>query len=410
MLSTFRSLYPEQFFTNASDTVNIIDAIALAVLLLSLLALAASYVIYPIVLRWAAKRYHRPWRIDETQLPSVTMVVAMYNEEEIIPEKVANFLAIDYPPEKLTLLIGSDGSRDRSEELLAAAHAANPRVQWRGYERGGKMRTVNRLLSDVRSDVVVFSDANTMYRPDSIRAMVRHFADAQVGGVCGNLQLIATKSNVGAEGESTYWSFENRMKAWEGGIFTTLGAPGGMYAIRTEVFEAQPEHTTVADDFLLPMRIAARGYRIVFEKESIASETTSPGMKDEFLRKIRVARTSFACIPYIVRLWRRYPRSVRWMLFMHKFLRWAGPFLLLLLALSITILSSHGLVAVWLFYPMIGVLLVVLLGWLLESLDVHPRLLGMPYYFFAVNAALLLGWITLPFQRKRTTWEPSKRG
>lgn len=409
MLRIFRSQYAEQFFTNASDTVNFIDIIALAVLLFSLLALAASYVFYPLVLRWAAKRYHRPWRIDETQLPSVTMVVAMYNEEEIIAEKVANFLAIDYPPEKLTLLIGSDGSRDRSEELLAAAHAANARVQWRGYDRGGKMRTVNRLLSDVRSDVVVFSDANTMYRPDSIRAMVRHFADERVGGVSGNLQLIATRSNVGSEGESTYWSFENRMKEWEGGIRTTLGAPGGMYAIRAELFEAQPEHTTVADDFLLPMRIVARGHRVVFEKASIASETTSPGMKDEFLRKIRVARTSFACIPYILRLWRQYPASVRWMLVMHKFLRWIGPFLLLLLASSITVLSGHALVAMLLFYPMLVVVGLSALGWLLEALDSRAGVLGMPYYFLAVNAALLLGWVTLPLHRSRTTWEPSKR-
>ena len=382
--------------------------IILYLALLSAALLAIAYVLYPLLIRLLARFQRKEWHIDNEAFPHVTMLVSMYNEEKVLPEKLENFFALDYPADRLHLLVASDGSTDATNSLLENA-AGNARIAWRSLPRGGKMRAINTVMHDVKTPIVLFSDANTMYNPDAVKCIVRHFADRCIGGVCGNLQLVITKQSVGAEGERTYWAFENRLKAWEGAYSTTLGATGGIYAIRAELFEAHPEVAMVADDFLLPMRIAAKGYRIVYDSDAIAREQSSPNMRDEFRRKVRIARTSFNCLPMLRKLFTRLPFRVQFMFISHKLLRWLGPILLLILAIAALLLSPFALARLLLLYPMLLILFLAFVGWIAELLGKHLGMLSYPFYFLAINAALLVAWVTLPFIKQQAVWEPSKR-
>ncbi len=379
------------------------------ILIISLAALVATYALYPLVMEWLARHRGRPWRTDDALRPDVTMVVAVYNEEQVLPAKLANFRAMEYPGGRLRLLVGSDGSSDGTNVLLRDAADADERIDWRDFPRGGKLRTINRLLAEVETPFVVFSDANTMYAPDAVQRLMRHFADERVGAVCGNLLLRGGDASVGGAGERTYWSYENVIKKAEARYATALGATGGIYAIRRAAFEPQPEDTQVADDLLLPLRITAAGMRVVYESDAVAEESTSPSMREEFRRKVRVARTSFNSIPHIMRVWRRYPLRVQMMLLFHKFLRWIVPFMLLIAAGAIIALPADGALREPLLWAMAAFGALTILGWLAELAGRRLGVFSLPFYFTAINAALLVAWITLPFKRPPPTWEPSVR-
>jgi cellulose synthase/poly-beta-1,6-N-acetylglucosamine synthase-like glycosyltransferase len=384
------------------------DIVILLIGLCCTLALLATYVLYPLVVAVLSRLSGRPWHCDEQHMPAATMVVAAYNEEAVLEEKIRNFLSIDYPADKLTLLIGSDGSGDGSNALLERL-SDGERVRAVFCERGGKMKTINRLVARVETPYIIFSDANTMYHPMSVRRLLRHFADDNIGGVCGKLILRPVNESSGGRGEHTYWSFENLIKQWEGNFATTLGATGGIYAIRREHFIPQPESGYVADDFLLPMRILANGKRFVFDGQAIAREDTMPDLRQEFRRKVRVAVSTFNAMRMLRREAVRYPLSVRLMLFAHKRLRWAAPFFLIGLLASVLLLSSLPWALYYLLVPVLAFCGLALLALIVESFGKRLGVLSLPLYFLSINAALLVGWYKFLFGPSETTWEPSAR-
>jgi poly-beta-1,6-N-acetyl-D-glucosamine synthase len=371
-------------------------------------AILATYVLYPLFIALWSRAFPRSWKKDETALPPVTMVVAAYNEADVLEEKIRNFYAMDYPPERLTLLIGSDGSTDGTRELLDRL-CDGERVRCFTYGRGGKMKTVNQLAAQVNTPYIIFSDANTMYHPLAARKLLRHFADDAIGGVCGKLVLRAVNESSGGRGEHTYWSFENLIKQWEGNAATTLGATGGIYAIRTEFFEPQPEEGYVADDFLLPMRILLRGKRFVFDGEALASEDTMPDMRSEFRRKIRIAISTFNAMRTLRPRLQQLPFPVRIMLFGHKVLRWLVPFFLTGIVLSALLLASLPWVWNWVLIPLITFCALALLAALAESFGKRLGVLSLPLYFISINLAMLVGWWKFLSGAKASTWERSAR-
>jgi cellulose synthase/poly-beta-1,6-N-acetylglucosamine synthase-like glycosyltransferase len=332
------------------------------------------------------------------------MVVAAYNEAGLIEEKIRNFLSIEYPGDRLFLAIGSDGSSDGTDEILHRL-ADGQRIRAFSFGRGGKMKTVNRIVAETHTPFLVFSDANTMYELNSISHLMRHFADPSIGGVCGNLRLHPVNESVGGAGESTYWTFENQLKRWEGNVVSTLGASGGIYAIRSELFEPQPESEQVADDFLLPLRILRHGLRFVFDAEALAFEGPEPSMKREFRRKIRVGIGTFNTMRTLAPILRSLPAHVRLMLFAHKQLRWAAPFFILVLLIVIPLLSSIGWVQSYLLFPMLAFLLLAAAGWIAEATGRRLGFLSLPFYFLAINTALFIAWFKIAQAGRMATWE-----
>lgn len=380
----------------------------LIVVALCLLALLGTYIFYPLLMFLLARMRARPWRQDDTLLPAVTMVVAAYNEAAVLEEKIRNFLAIDYPADRLFLIIGSDGSDDGSDEILRA-HADGVRIRAAFFERGGKMKTVNRVVEMAETPFLVFSDANTMYAPDAVRRLMRHFADPDIGGVCGNLRLRPLNQSAGGAGESTYWSFENLIKHWEGSVRTVLGATGGIYAIRRALFVPQPEDIMVADDFLLPMRILLRGSRFVYDVDAQAFEGTEVSMHLEFRRKIRVGVCTFNAMKLLRPALPSLSLGVRLMLFAHKRLRWQAPFFILALLVLIPLLSTIAWVQFVLLYPMLLFLLLAVIGLLADAAGRGLGVLSLPFYFLSINTALLIARFRAARAAGGVTWERGGR-
>ncbi len=393
--------------------VRVLEIFAWGIGIVSFIALLHTYILYPLTLVIIAliKGWKKTTRSSEVQeenyIPSVTIVCSAYNEEEVIQKKIENFFSLDYPSDKLFLCIGSDGSSDRTNDILRG-YNNNPRITVRMLDRGGKAQTINRMMSNVHTDLVVFTDANTRYTSDTIKKLARHFTNPQIGGVCGNLRLIPSKSALGTIGEEKYWTFETWLKKIEGTIESTLGATGAVYAIRRELFEEQPTDGMIADDLLLPLRITAAGYRVVFDEEASAYEDAPIQMSREFHRKIRVAMTTFNAMPKIRLLLGKFSPFVLYALFSHKYLRWFAPFFLIGLFIANILLVLLNGNFLWAFYAQIIFYVTVCVGWISEMKKLRLGIFLLPFYFIAMNAALLVAWLKLPKQGKSVLWIPSR--
>ena len=385
-----------------------------AIFWLSLAAVLYAYFLYPLLLLGLGRlRRHRDKQSDkmellynDSNLPAVTMVVSAYNEAAILQSKIANCQALDYPADKLSFLFGSDGSddgtwrilRDIEDECFKAVHS---RI------RQGKVAMLNRLMKMVSSEIVVFSDANTMYEPEALRHLVEKFADPKVGCVIGKLELSAPANNPEAcQTEGLYWRYENWIKERE----STLGAVptinGGIFAIRRELYEELPVHT-VTEDQVLGMKIMVSGYRCLFSARARARETVST-LSGELRRRIRISAGNFQSlflVPGIL-----HPRCgwVSFAFFSHKLLRWLVPFFLF------GMLSANILLAGEPFYGSTLVLQGLfygsgLVGAALGKFSGVLKVLAVPKYFLAMNLAIVIGLARFLTKRQRVTWAKAQR-
>jgi len=379
-------------------------------------AMVYTYFLYPLLLMllsylvsWQRKRKNSArldWPVTEQVLPRVTMVISAYNEQAILPEKIANCRELDYPGDKISFLIGSDGSNDGTFGILQKITDPRFRVLHSRMRRG-KVQMLNHMMKLVTGDIVVFSDANTMYRPDAVRELVKLFQAKKVGVVIGKLELSVPDDDVDAcRTESLYWRYENRIKQWESALGAVPTINGGIFAIRRELFQELPP-TAVTEDQVLGMKIMTGGYRCLFAKEARACETVS-SWKGELQRRIRISAGNFQSlflVPAIL-----HPR-LGWVSFAfisHKLLRWLTPLLL------VGMLSANLVLAGELFYGSTLMLQGLfyacgLLGVMLPKLTGILKVLSVPKYFLAMNAAILIGLGRFLAGRQRTTWTKASR-
>ncbi len=332
--------------------------------------------------------------------PAISLVVSAHNEEAIIERKIRNCLALDYPLEKLTVLVGCDGCEDHTAERIADMRVPNVHVF--EFPRAGKPVTLNRLVPKASGEVVVLSDANTMFAPDALRTMVRHFASPEVGCVCGELRLSAPEG--GSEG--FYWRYETFLKFLESRMNMMVGANGGIFAIRAGLFAELPPGTII-DDFLISMRIRARGLRVVYDPEAVGTEEAST-ISQEFRRRIRIGAGNLHALFYTWKLLSPTAGSVAFSYWSHKILRWLVPLALPAALISAVLLAYQPLyavfaaLAIW-FYVMAAI------GYGLERGKVRIRALSIPYHFFSLNLALLIGFLAFACGRQDGVWKPTGR-
>ena len=371
----------------------------------SLGAVVYSYVLYPCIVALIVK-VRGPARVlvNERLRPSVSMIVALYNEEGVLADKLNNLSEVEYPPEKLEFVLGSDGSTDRTVELLNAWD--NPRKQVLVCpDRRGKARLLNDLVPMSTGEIVVFSDANTMYDPLTVARLVGHFADPRVGAVCGELMLIPEKGEPGGTGEVSYWSFENWLKKQESDYHTMLGASGAVYAIRRSLFTPLPADRSVADDFILPLRVVRQGYRVVYAREARAYEQTSGSMKGEFNRKARIGAQNFAGIADYVQLLMPGAGFVAFALWSHKIIRWCVPLLAILFIIASVLLAPGSAFHTAVLLLEIGFLALALAGYIAERRHIPLAFASLPYYVTSMNVALLVGLYRFLTRQQPATWE-----
>jgi cellulose synthase/poly-beta-1,6-N-acetylglucosamine synthase-like glycosyltransferase len=372
----------------------------------SLLLIAYTYVAYPVLL-WVACRLRRLMErtpaadASPVEWPAVTMLVAAHNEAGVIREKIANCLAVDYPADRFRVVIASDGSVDGTNEIVAAC--SDPRIQLIAYsQRRGKIATLNATIPALEDEILVMSDANTMYAPDAVRALVRHFADRRVGCVCG--ELVLESPDGGGSGEGLYWKYETLLKRMESKLGFLLGATGGIFAMRKSLFRPLPT-STIVEDFVTAMKILEDGHRVCYEPGARATETTAPSMRDEMRRKSRIGAGGFQAIGMTAAMLnplRGMPALGYWS---HKIVRWFVPFLMLGALLANVALATEPIYALFLVAQALAYAIGVQ-GLLPRPMD--HRLVRPVRYFFMMNLALFIGFFRFLRGTQRVTWERAR--
>ena len=364
---------------------------------------AYIYVLYPALMWLLSKTFAQPHAVNDRFRPKITLLVSAYNESGVIAGKIENSLALDYSPGQLEIVVVSDCSDDRTDEIVYAYAAHGIRLV-RQNQRLGKAAGLNLGVAQSTGEIIVFSDANAMYQRDALLQLVRHFSDPSIGYVVGNAKYSETAGRTAAaESEGFYWKMETQLKRLESQFGSVVGGDGAIYAIRKELF--LPLLPTDINDFLNPLQIVAHNYRGVYEPAAVSFEEAGESFQKEFRRKVRIISRSLNAIrrePRVILPWIQ-PRH--WLaLVSHKLLRWFAPLYLILLIVSSGLLSNSPTyyVAFWLqlvFYA------VAIAGWLLEKRSSIPKHFYLPYYFCVVNAASLLGILRFLTGTLSPTWQ-----
>ena len=254
----------------------------------SLGALAWTHVGYPAAAAALARVRPRPVR-KEDLTPEVTVIVAAHDEEDVIERRVENLLELDYPAELVRIVVASDGSTDRTEEIVEGIAARAPSVRLLRCERAGKASAQNRAVAETDGEIVAFSDANSRWEPDALRTLVRSFADPDVGYVCGTLRL---ESADGANQEGLYWRYELWQRESESTLGSITAGNGAIYAVRRSDYLGSDD-SRIGHDFGLPFRLVQRGRRAVYEPQAVAWEKPARDLEDEYGRKVRMMTRSW---------------------------------------------------------------------------------------------------------------------
>jgi biofilm PGA synthesis N-glycosyltransferase PgaC len=336
-------------------------------------------------------------------------VVAAYNEEGFMAEKIRNTLELQYPASKLNLLFVTDGSTDSTPDIIAAY----PQIQLLHQPgRSGKIAAVHRAMTAVTTDVVVFTDANTYLNPEALLHICRHYADAKVGAVAGEKRVMSDASADATAGEGFYWKYESKLKAWDSELYSVVGAAGELFSIRTALYQpVSPD--AILDDFMISLLVAEDGYRVIYEPDAYASETTSANIKEELKRKVRIAAGGIQSIIWLKSLLNPFHRPMlSFQYISHRVLRWTVvPFLMILSLLLNIIIVAAG--AGWLYQLLLvgqaAFYSMALAGWLLERKQIKVKILFIPYYFCMMNYAVIRGIFRYAAGGQSSAWEKSKR-
>ncbi len=280
--------------------------------------------IYPCVIALWARLRPCPVRRDPIE-PSVSIVIAAHNEEMHIGAKIKNLLSIDYPPDRMEILVGSDGSTDGTLERLRAATKQHIRVFIQD-ERQGKPAMLNKLVPHARGEIVVLADVRQQFDPQVLRKIVLPFADPVIGAVSGEIVLSSDCSSVIGAGVGKYWQYEKFIRARESEIDSTVGATGAIYAIRKKLFEPIPADT-ILDDVLIPLRIVRQGYRVLLEPDARACDAPPHSARQEFTRKVRTLAGNFQLFSRERWLLNPSQNRIWWQTISHKLLRLLFPLL-----------------------------------------------------------------------------------
>ncbi len=407
-----------------------------AIFWLSLAAIGYAYVGYPLLLIVLSRLRPKPVRSGHWT-PSVTVIIAAYNEERDLAAKLENTLALDYPPSHLEIIVTSDCSSDRTDEIARSFASRGVRLH-RQEERLGKTAAQNAAVTKARGEIIVFSDATTHYRPDVLRLMIPAFADKSVGCVTGRViyqeaerdgdaekrrngdrfslsplppvspspNVSNSRSNIGS-GTQSYWNYEFFLKKHESNVCSLIGVCGCMYAVRASAYI--PLYNEACSDFIIATTMVEQGLRAVYVPEAVCTEEPNRQAKKELAARVRIISQTFSD------LWRN--RSVMnpfksgfyaVQLWSHKLMRYLVPVFLIVIFLASAVLATRNAFYAAVFVAQVGFYLAALVSWILERLGLTSGLLALPQYFVITNLASLIAFVKFLTGERYTRWEPSR--
>ena len=350
-----------------------------------------------------------PMPKDE-ELPTMTLMICAYNEQDVVSEKMRNTRALDSPKDKFRVMWVTDGSNDRTNELLAAYPDVDIVYS---PERRGKTAALKHGLREVKTRYVAFTDANTMINAGALREIARQFTDKTVGCVSGEKRVAARKEGeLAAEGEGLYWRYESTLKKWDSELYSTMGAAGELYAIDSTLCREVPDNALL-DDFMMSMLVVDEGHRIAYSPDAYALEYGSADIHEESKRKRRIAAGGLQSIWWLRKMLNPFRQPLVWFQYVsHRVLRWSVTPLtmvvLLILNMALVILGAGWLYQVLLILQILFYL-AALLGYLMNEHGHKNKLLYTVYYFVFMNLNVFRGISYLKTHRNSGTWEKAKR-
>ncbi len=355
---------------------------------------------------------------DPTFLPKVTLVVPAYNEMSCIEAKVKNTFGLDYPADLMEVLFVTEGSNDGTSEYINSLKSNYSNLRMIGGDtRRGKIEAMNIAIKTINTPIVIFTDANTNLNNQVIKNIVRHFQDPVVGAVAGEKRIETEGSEAAAgAGEGLYWKYESFLKKLDTELYSVVGAAGELFAVRTHLF-GEVEKDTLLDDFIVSLRIAASGYRVIYEPNAYASERPSFSIQEEMKRKIRIAAGGFQSIARLDYLWNIFRFGLLSFQYVsHRAMRWAvAPFCLPLIFLLNLILffvdtnlikqPTYQLIML----AQIAFYLMAIIGYYLENKKIRVKALFVPFYFSFMNYCAIKGYFRYRNGLTSGIWEKAKR-
>ena len=376
-----------------------------AIFWLSVAAIGYAYVGYPVLLVVLSRLRPKPVKSGHWT-PSVTVIIAAYNEERDLAAKLENTLALDYPPSQLEIIVTSDCSSDRTDEIARSFATRGVRLHSQ-EERHGKTAAQNAAVTKARGEIIVFSDATTHYRPDVLRLMIPAFADSSVSCVTGRVIYQDDKdSNVGS-GTQSYWNYEFFLKKHESAVCSLIGVCGCMYAVRASAYI--PLYNEACSDFIIATTMVEQGLRAVYVPEAVCTEEPNRQAKKELAARVRIISQTFSD------LWRNRAvlnpfRSGFYavQLWSHKLMRYLVPVFLIAIFFASAFLATRNAFYAAVFVMQVAFYLAALVSWMLEKLGVTSGLLALPQYFVITNLASLIAFVKFLTGERYTRWEPSR--
>jgi len=348
--------------------------------------------------------------LSDGELPTMTLMICAYNEEDVVAEKMENTLALDYPKDKFRIMWVTDGSNDRTNELLGAYPEVDVVFS---PERKGKTAALKHGLRELQTRYVAFTDANTMINPGALREIARLFMDPTVGCVSGEKRVTARKEGeMAAEGEGLYWKYESTLKKWDSELYSTMGAAGELYAIDPTLVREVPDEALL-DDFMMSMYIVDDGRRIAYTPDAYAQEYGSANIHEESKRKRRIAAGGLQSIWWLRSMLNPFRQPiVAFQYISHRVLRWSvtpvAMVLLLLFNIALVLTDAGTFYAVMLILQVLFYLM-AFAGWLQNRYGHKNRLLYTAYYFVFMNLNVFRGMAYLRSHGKSGAWEKAKR-
>ena len=366
-------------------------------------ALLYTYVGYPALVWLVSRLSPRAVRRAGVE-PTVSVVITAYNEERDLAAKLENTLALDYPAEKLEVIVASDCSTDRTDEIARSYASRGVRLH-RQAERLGKTAAQNAAVELARGEVILFSDATTLYRPDVLRAMAPNFADPSVGCVAGKLVYVDPAASATGSGAKSYWGYETFLKTHESRACSLIGASGCLYAVRRSAYV--PLYNEACSDFIIATKMVEQGLRAVYEPAAVCTEETNRRADKELAMRVRVITQTYTD------LWRHRAmlnplRSGFYAveLVSHKVMRYLVPLFLVVVFLSSAALAPRSWFYAALFVAQVLFYAAALAGWLLGRAGVRSRPLALPAYFVLANLACVLAFFKFARGERYARWEP----
>lgn len=377
---------------------------------LSLLLLIYIYIGYPVAIRVLAACRPRPVIRDDSHKPSVTIVIAAYNEAAEIGATLTNKLRQDYPSDLLEILVVSDESDDGTDDIVRqiAKTSRCPIRLIRQMPRQGKTAGLNVLIAQARGEIILFSDANSQWNEFAVARLVSNFADPQVGYVTGKMVYVNDDGSLVGDGCNAYMRYENWLRLSESAVNSVVGVDGGIDGIRKSLF--QPLRADQLPDFVQPLKVVEQGYRVVYEPRAVLQEKTNQDSKSEFSMRVRVGLRALWALKDMGHLMgSNHPGTFAWQLISHKLLRYLAFIPLLTLTMVTPPLALNG--RIYLFW-MLGLTVVYSLAWVGRKKDENgkkmPVFCSIPYYFIILNLACFYALLAFVRGEKKIVWDPRK--